>query len=188
MKEFHVGSNYLVNVTVRLENTSGQSLSLPAQEWVVGTATPMGPDDNGLYGGAMWFDGAKAQDHQPVVFQHQHHVFVFLFQDSQTEYLRRHEQCCLGGGAQPVFRADGDAETNRRSKSIARPVICRNFQMSSRRRECRLPEGIQTALVYPAQTLRNNQRSSGRLSSLRGRRNIGLWRASGRNFKTAPTS
>ena len=48
VKEFHVGSNYLMDVTVRLENTSGKSIPLPAQEWVVGTATPMGPDDNGL--------------------------------------------------------------------------------------------------------------------------------------------
>ena len=47
MKEFHFSSNYLVNASVRLENTSDQPLALPAQEWVVGTATPMGADDNG---------------------------------------------------------------------------------------------------------------------------------------------
>jgi len=34
VKEFHVGSNYLVDATVRLENTSGKSIPLPAQEWV----------------------------------------------------------------------------------------------------------------------------------------------------------
>ena len=46
-KEFQLSSNYLVKASVRLENASDQPLTLPAQEWVVGTATPMGPDDNG---------------------------------------------------------------------------------------------------------------------------------------------
>ena len=45
VKEFHIGADSLVNVTVRLDNTSNQSLPLPTQEWVVGTATPMDPDD-----------------------------------------------------------------------------------------------------------------------------------------------
>ena len=45
-KEFHLSSNYLVSASVRLENTSDKPLALPAQEWVVGTATPMDVDDN----------------------------------------------------------------------------------------------------------------------------------------------
>ena len=48
VKEFRLSTNYLVPVTVRLENRSEQPLALPAQEWVVGTATPMGPDDKGM--------------------------------------------------------------------------------------------------------------------------------------------
>src|SRR5581483_173488 len=45
-KEFFFSSNYLVNASVRFENTSGQPVTLPAQEWVIGTATPMDVDDN----------------------------------------------------------------------------------------------------------------------------------------------
>ena len=48
-KEFHLSSNYLVNASVRLENASDKPLALPAQEWVVGTATPMGPDDTSMH-------------------------------------------------------------------------------------------------------------------------------------------
>ena len=48
-KEFHLSSNYLVNASVNLKNTSGKPLALPAQEFVVGTATPMDVDDNGMY-------------------------------------------------------------------------------------------------------------------------------------------
>ncbi len=58
-KEFHVSSNYLVYASVNLTNTSDKPLALPAQEWVVGTATPMGPDDPGIYLGAMWYNGTN---------------------------------------------------------------------------------------------------------------------------------
>ena len=61
VKEFHLGSNYLIEADVTLANTSGQPLAVPAQEVVVGTATPMDVDDNNfsMYGGAMWFDGLQ---------------------------------------------------------------------------------------------------------------------------------
>ncbi len=60
VKEFSPLSNYLVSATVRLENHSDKALSLPQQEWTVGTATPMNPDDRGVpYIGMMWsVDGA----------------------------------------------------------------------------------------------------------------------------------
>src|ERR1700690_3975106 len=63
-KEFHLSSNYLVYASVRLENTSAQPLALPAQEWVIGTATPMGPDDTSyaMNEGVMWFNGTGVQD------------------------------------------------------------------------------------------------------------------------------
>ncbi len=64
IKEFQPTTNYLVTATVRLENTSGQPLNLPEQQWTIGTATPMGPDDkNAIQNvGLMWYDGsAKPQ-------------------------------------------------------------------------------------------------------------------------------
>ena len=62
IKEFQPTTNYLVTTTVRLENTTSQPLNVPAQEWTVGTATPMDPDDNGQYVGVMWFDGKAKQE------------------------------------------------------------------------------------------------------------------------------
>src|SRR6266851_1388390 len=58
-KEFRLGSNYLLHATARLENRSGQTISLPAQSWNVGTATPMGPLDNEQFVGLFWHDGAR---------------------------------------------------------------------------------------------------------------------------------
>ncbi|PYJ01840.1 MAG: hypothetical protein DME25_17400, partial [Verrucomicrobia bacterium] len=62
VKEFQLSSDYLVNATVRLENHSSQPLTLPPHEWVVGTATPMGPLDNGQNVGVLWYNGAKTED------------------------------------------------------------------------------------------------------------------------------
>jgi YidC/Oxa1 family membrane protein insertase len=62
VKEFELSTNYLVLATVRLENHSQQALTLPIQEWVVGTATPIGPRDNGQAVGVLWYNGSKSED------------------------------------------------------------------------------------------------------------------------------
>jgi YidC/Oxa1 family membrane protein insertase len=62
VKDFQLSTNYMVAVTVRLENRSAQPLALPAQEWVVGTASPMGPRDQGQAVGVLWYNGAKTEE------------------------------------------------------------------------------------------------------------------------------
>ena len=62
VKEFALSTNYLVVATVRLENRSAQPLTLPAQEWVVGTATPMGARDTALSWGVLWYNGTKTDE------------------------------------------------------------------------------------------------------------------------------
>ena len=60
VKQFDLGSNYQLTATVRIENTTTASITLPAQEVSVGTATPMGPRDPMTMMGVFWFDGEKA--------------------------------------------------------------------------------------------------------------------------------
>ena len=62
VKEFALSTNYLLFATVRLENRSGQPLSLPGQNWVVGMATPMNAQDDGSAEGLMWSTGSKVQN------------------------------------------------------------------------------------------------------------------------------
>jgi YidC/Oxa1 family membrane protein insertase len=62
VKDFQLGTNYLVTAVVRLENHSAQPLNLPMQEWVVGTATPLGARDKGMAVGMLWYNGSKAQE------------------------------------------------------------------------------------------------------------------------------
>ena len=61
IKGFKPESNYLMRVEVRFENASGQSLILPPQLFVSGTATPMGPFDNETMLGFYYNDGGKVQ-------------------------------------------------------------------------------------------------------------------------------
>jgi len=60
VKEFEPTSNYLMQVRVRIENRSTEALALPAQQWVVGSATPMNPHDDESMVGLHWHNGSSA--------------------------------------------------------------------------------------------------------------------------------
>jgi YidC/Oxa1 family membrane protein insertase len=60
IKDFQLGTNYLVNASLRLENRSKQPISVPPHDLVVGTATPMDPQDHGPVG-AISFNGSKSE-------------------------------------------------------------------------------------------------------------------------------
>jgi YidC/Oxa1 family membrane protein insertase len=60
VKEFALSSNYLLNASVRWTNAAAQTIALPAQQWSIGTATPMSRSDDGVSVGMMWYDGKSA--------------------------------------------------------------------------------------------------------------------------------
>ncbi len=60
VKQFTPGTNYLMQVNVWLENTGGQAISLPAQEWVFATATPINPLDKGPLMKVSWFENGSS--------------------------------------------------------------------------------------------------------------------------------
>jgi len=60
VKEFEATTNYLVSVRVRIENRTNQVVSVPAHEYVVGTATPIDDFDKAMFMGFVWYDGNKA--------------------------------------------------------------------------------------------------------------------------------
>lgn len=62
VKEFQLNAtNYLLNATVRFENRASTPLVIPAQELVIGTATPISAHDDATKMGMMWFNGTKAE-------------------------------------------------------------------------------------------------------------------------------
>jgi YidC/Oxa1 family membrane protein insertase len=148
VKEFHLSSNYLINTSVRLENTSDKPLALPAQEWVVGTATPMGPDDNGQIEGAMWFDGKSSQVCGPTYFK------AGIFNRTPNTEYRAGAGNVIWAAANNQFFALLAMPKQPAGQIIARPV---NLPPLTDENPGAPPLGIQTALIYPAQILATNQ-------------------------------
>lgn len=153
-KDFHIGSNYLVTADVTLKNDSAKPLALPAQEWVVGTATPMDPDDNGMGEGVMWFDGTKMK------------------LDVTLPWFSGAGFGCVRGAPRPEYRAGTGnvvwvAAHNQfftllampkdpAQEVVARPVTLPQFPNVDEAANAPLPRGIEAGLVYPGMTLTAN--------------------------------
>jgi YidC/Oxa1 family membrane protein insertase len=152
VKEFHIGTNYLVNASVRLVNTSGQPLALPAQEIVVGTATPMDADDNGQVEGAMWSDGASAKDQPLSAFSGG--AFGCGGGTPKTQIVAGAGNVAWAA-AHNQFFALLAMPKERAQQMVARPVTLPQFA-SVTESNTPLPRGIQTALVYPTGMLTAN--------------------------------
>jgi YidC/Oxa1 family membrane protein insertase len=154
-KEFHIGSNYLVNASVDWKNGSDKPVALPAQEFVVGTATPMGPDDNNfsVYGGAMWYDGASPQNCTASYFSTNTTVLFVISRTPKVEYAAGNNNVLWAAVHNQFFAIVAMPKTNEPAQQIvARPVNLPPLAENSF-----IPTiGIQTALIYPAQTLTAN--------------------------------
>ncbi len=155
-KDFHLSSNYLVTVSVTLKNDSGQTLPLPAQEWVVGTATPMDVDDLNFqaYGGAMWFDGTVSHACPESYFSTNTSFLGFFPRTPKTEYHGGHGNVVWGAAYDQFFALMAMPPANQAAQEIvARPV---DLTATNSMTSTAWP-GVQTALVYPAQTLAAGQ-------------------------------
>lgn len=151
VKEFEVGTNYLVQATIRLENRSDHSLALPAQDWFAGTATPMNPQDDGSAVGVMWYNGAKSQD-----------ISAGYFSSSGFACIPRTPPAEFRGGSNNVSWV---AVHNQffalalMPKQPAAQVVVRKIQLPRPNEEdvtfrtVRQPVGYTASMVYPAITL-----------------------------------
>jgi YidC/Oxa1 family membrane protein insertase len=156
-KEFSLSSNYLVNASVSLKNNSAQALALPAQEFVVGTATPMDVDDSSfpIYGGAMWSDG-KVYSDSPLGYFNTNTSTLGIIPRTPTPELRAGTNNVVWVGAHNQFFAllAMTPVSEPAQQVLAFPVALPAFANTSGNPN--LPRGIQTALIYPAQTLTAN--------------------------------
>jgi YidC/Oxa1 family membrane protein insertase len=139
---------------VDFKNTSANPLALPAQEFVTGTATPMDVDDNGMYLGATWFDGTNYVDNGTRYFNTNTTTFFGLMSRMPTPEFRAGAGNVVWTSAHNQFFALlAMTKTNEPAQQIvARPVNLSPLAENS----FATGIGIQTALVYPAQTLSAN--------------------------------
>jgi YidC/Oxa1 family membrane protein insertase len=156
VKEFRLSSNFLVNASVRLENTSDQSFTLPAQEWVIGTATPMGPDDTSyaLNEGAMWFNGTAVQDQSLGWFSGSG---IGCFRGTpRSEYLGGSNNV-VWAAAHNQFFALMAMPQEPPAQIVARPVSLPPFPNVEPVPGAPALQGIQTAFVYLTTNLMAHQ-------------------------------
>ena len=147
VKEFHLGSNYLVYADIWLENTTDKPLALPAQVYVVGTATPMDPDDTGLGEGAMWSNGSKAVDQPLALF-----IGGGCTRSAPKTEITAGANNVVWAAAHNQFFALMAIPKDRPQEMLAQPVILPPFPNVTDSNQP-LPRGIQTSLVYPASTV-----------------------------------
>jgi YidC/Oxa1 family membrane protein insertase len=155
VKEFHLGSNYLVNASVRFENTSDKQVALPAQEWVVGTATPMDADDNGQIEGAMWSNGTNSPQDCALSYFSTNTTTLFVFSRTPKTSFAAGAGNVAWAAAHNQFFAVMAMPQEHAQQMIAQPVTLPAFP-NVEPTDMAAPQGIQTALVYPAQTLTAN--------------------------------
>lgn len=157
VKEFHPSSNYLVRADVWLQNTTEKPLALPAQEYVVGTATPMDPDDINFYayGGAIWFDGVSPQVCSPTYFNTNTTAFFVFPRTPHNEYLAGASNVVWAAVFNQFF-ALAAMPKEPADQVIVQPVALPPFPNIEQGPAAPPTPGIQAALIYPAQTLSAN--------------------------------
>ena len=151
VKDFQIGTNYLVQATVRMENTSSGPLVLSAQEWVIGTATPMGPDDKGDVEGVIWYNGSKTEEKARSWFDNK--GFLFWGGVPHPEF-RAGQSNVVWAAAQNQFFALVAMPTAPAPQLVSRPVdLPRPSEGQASFTKNPPPKGFQTAFVYPEATL-----------------------------------
>ena len=159
VKDFQLSTNYLLTATVKLENHSGQTLTLPQQEWVVGTATPMGPRDDGSAVGVIWYNGAKTAGDIGTATYFSSKGFMCMPKVPPQEYR---------GGESNVYWAAVHNQFFALAVMPPQPaqslVVRRQDLPRPTGEEAQYvsasgppPQGYEAALIYPALTLTNNQ-------------------------------
>jgi YidC/Oxa1 family membrane protein insertase len=155
VKDFHLGSNYLVHAEVRLENISDKPVTLPAQQWVIGTSTPMDAEDNGMYLGTMWYDGVSTPQDTPLSFFSTNTTAMFFFPRTPKTVFVAGASNVVWAAAHNQFFALIAMPKEPAVQVVALPVNLPPFP-SGGRGSAMPPMGIQAALVYPPQTITAN--------------------------------
>ena len=157
VKEYRFSTNYLLKVSLRMENPGTEAIKLPAREVVIGTATPMSSHDETMHLGFEWYNGSSAERLVESWFLNK--TFIFFGGEPRTEY---------SGGASNVQWA---AVHNQFFTMIGVPVVPaqsvvgRRVDLLAPTQAERLedtkaydkPYGYQTSLGYPEITVPGRQ-------------------------------
>lgn len=159
VKEFQVGSNYVVAAAVRIENRGTQPVDLPAQELVIGAATPMGPYDDGTYVRVEWYDGQRTVSADQAWFANRS-LFGCLPGTPRSEYQSPGVSNVVWASVQNQFFAMVAVPEQAALRLVARPLDLpppTSAELANDSRIRAKPVGFQAALAYPPATLAPGQ-------------------------------
>lgn len=161
VKNFDLGTNYLVTTTVRIENRGAQPFLLPARELVVGTATPLGPQDKGQFVSVMWYNGAKANETANQAWFANTSFMGCITGKKEPRFLYRDGQSnVVWATAHNQFFALTAMPETPAENILVRPVALPHFsenEAADRANNTPAPQGYETAFAYPAMTLAAGQ-------------------------------
>ncbi|HSA12181.1 MAG TPA: membrane protein insertase YidC [Candidatus Paceibacterota bacterium] len=168
VKEFRLSTNYLVAATVRLENRSSQPLTLPAQQWIIGTATPMGPDDNGMVIGVMWYNGAKTDEAGASFFSST--GFACMPRTPPAEYRAGADNVVWAAAHNQFFTLALMPEQPAKAVVAHKIILPRPTGADATPASASKPppEGYEGALIYPGQILAPGQAFTNQVSLFAG--------------------
>ncbi|MFM2295066.1 MAG: hypothetical protein RLZZ350_1479 [Verrucomicrobiota bacterium] len=167
VKEFSPGSNYVIAVNVRLENTAAAARALPARELVVGTTVPLGARDNGQLIAMMW-QGAEKLDETANAMWFANRSLMSCVSGAKpprTEYRGGTNDVAWAATRNQFFAFAAIPEkpvAEFVTRSIALPAF------ADAPANAPAPLGYESALVYPALTLAPGQVVTNQLSLYAG--------------------
>ncbi len=155
VKDFQLGTNYLVSATVRFENRSGHELTLPEQSWSIGTSTPMSLDDNATTAmGVLWYNGKKPQDMNVTYFG-----TGWLTRVPKTEYVAGESNVVWAAVHNQFFALVAMPDHPALEVVVHRVDLAppSDEDLLAHPRAIKLPKGCEAVLVYPGFKLAPNQ-------------------------------
>jgi len=161
VKQFDLGSNYQVTAKMRIENTTTESVTLPAQQISIGTATPMGPRDPMTMMGVFWFNGEKAEHIEQPSFEGGGGCMGIGKRAPRIEYNASPGSVRWAAVHNQFFTIAVVPGTN----AIASQFTARRIdlpaptaqEIAADSKVVREPRGLEATIGYPAITLTGNQ-------------------------------
>ncbi|MCD6051562.1 MAG: rane protein insertase, YidC/Oxa1 family [Verrucomicrobia bacterium] len=158
VKEFTVGTNYLLHTKVTIENRSTQTVRLPAQTVIFGTATPQTAHETEATTGFIWYNGKKDVHEGTAWFANR---FLGCFPGTpRSEYLAGDNDVKWAAVHNQFFTMAAVP------KEAAPQVVSRQINLpppteaerAADPRAIAAPHGFQTGFVYPQANIAANSK------------------------------
>jgi len=155
VKEFNFDTNYLIDASIKIENTTTETVTLPEREIVIGTAMPMSAQDNGMAVGVFWYNSNKLQTANASWFTPS---FMCMKREPRLEY-REGSNNVIWAAVNNQFFTLMAMPAEPAQQVVAWKISLPPFaETSATNSQAALPTGIQAALVYPQVTLAPGQK------------------------------